>query len=1314
MRLSRLVPYALAFSSSMCIMILELVASRLVAQHVGASLIVWTSVIGIILAGICLGNVLGGRLADRVPPRLALGTLYALGAALTLACLWINGFVMRIPGLDTLPWDLRTLLVVSLDFLVPATVLGMISPVVAKMAVEQAEKTGSAIGDVYFWGAVGSIAGTFIAGFWLIDIAPTTTIVAVVAAGLALLACALNVDLIPRGLSLLTCILLLASALPNMGLPIALPNIAGLPFRLNPVAAAAHLCALLAAITAWFPLGTMLSIGPPQPKAAPRVDLVGLKKASESAVKGKSAVVVGGTDHASLTAPEPRESLRDLATLAFLASLGFMALEMVAGRLVTRHLGSSVFGWTSVIGVLLGGLSIGNWLGGKLANHITSERHASSLFLVASALVLTILLMETPPDWLVSNPLGYFFGGEKPVSLLPEGKLLSQALVSSGMPGWLRPWWFRVLFWTGVQFLPPAIAMGTVSPVVAKLAVDRLQKSGRTGRAIGSVYAWGMVGSILGTFLAGFWLIDVFGTKGVIILLATVMALAATSLGSIWHAAWAGIPLGLCVIAFAPPYIPGGLKGAIPLPGQKRIELDSSEMKAFLLKQGQNWGLREPTGDPNDPSSNIAYIDESNYYYIKVNNSLDESGTKRTLVLDNLIHGYEVLGQPRRLDYDYEHIYALVTHRILQAKAARAALADASKAELGTLFLGGGSYTFPRYLQSVYPRTWAEIAEIDPAVTRANHIALGLPWPEPGFPEPKLDGETGREVVSLQRQTIPLGPNNSAESRDAYVKALEQIIPPMRHDEKTGEAVVSLDGREIKLGPFGSEDARKRYLAAAREWFTTSKYRIRTTWGDARQYAAKHQDLKFDIVYGDAFNDFSVPWHLTTREFNELVNNMLTDHGVYMINIIDLYDSDEHAARSAPRKALQDKIAQALRGRWNGARTPEEIASGAMAYLTTPELSAEWDLLGTWATNALDGKSEEVSRDTIIAGLKQQRDEYLKANPKSQFEATPVDELAKSIEVVLATSHGTEAMTILDDARADLIHRYKRGNPDVLETVAAAIDTARTEAGKQTLVESRAKTIDELFEQLIETAASLGNVSPNNLADTITSLAKQLQENVDAKKIPAERSAAIFLLLGRIYQVASRDVTEDKPLTGARARAAAVEVAQEVARELGRVRSQVASRLATVQAASAQNEALSKTVADASHSFLTDRDAWIELAADAIIKARQVGGFLGSWVETARLTFPHIYVYGTHRTIGSGQRETFVVVASKAALDLDDLSLREGDLAFETDGVPTVPKIYPPSDMAALKLRSHKLILTDDHAPVENLLAPVAATRGED
>ena len=115
---ARILPYLLAFFSSLCIMILELVASRLVARHVGASLSVWTSVIGIMLGGICLGNVLGGRLADRVEPGRAVGPLYALGAFLTLGCLWVNAVVGLTPGPgERCPGTCRTVVVVTLDFL---------------------------------------------------------------------------------------------------------------------------------------------------------------------------------------------------------------------------------------------------------------------------------------------------------------------------------------------------------------------------------------------------------------------------------------------------------------------------------------------------------------------------------------------------------------------------------------------------------------------------------------------------------------------------------------------------------------------------------------------------------------------------------------------------------------------------------------------------------------------------------------------------------------------------------------------------------------------------------------------------------------------------------------------------------------------------------------------------------------------------------------------------------------------------------------------------------------------------------------------
>jgi len=56
---------ATVFISSACIMVIELVAGRLIARHLGSSLYTWTSVIGVVLAGMALGNYVGGRLAGR-------------------------------------------------------------------------------------------------------------------------------------------------------------------------------------------------------------------------------------------------------------------------------------------------------------------------------------------------------------------------------------------------------------------------------------------------------------------------------------------------------------------------------------------------------------------------------------------------------------------------------------------------------------------------------------------------------------------------------------------------------------------------------------------------------------------------------------------------------------------------------------------------------------------------------------------------------------------------------------------------------------------------------------------------------------------------------------------------------------------------------------------------------------------------------------------------------------------------------------------------------------------------------------------------
>lgn len=159
---------ATVFLTGAGIMTVELVASRLIARYLGSSLYTWTGVLGVILAGMSLGNYLGGRMADaarNLPGRIA--AMCFAGAAACLAILWLNAWAGASPLLMALSWPVRILLHMAWAFLLPATVLGTISPMVAKLAIERAAHVGRAIGTLYAWNAVGSIAGTFLTGFYL-------------------------------------------------------------------------------------------------------------------------------------------------------------------------------------------------------------------------------------------------------------------------------------------------------------------------------------------------------------------------------------------------------------------------------------------------------------------------------------------------------------------------------------------------------------------------------------------------------------------------------------------------------------------------------------------------------------------------------------------------------------------------------------------------------------------------------------------------------------------------------------------------------------------------------------------------------------------------------------------------------------------------------------------------------------------------------------------------------------------------------------------------------------------------------------------
>lgn len=183
--------YALVFAASACTLVIEILAGRLLAPYLGVSLYTWTSIIGVILAGITIGNYLGGMLADRAASRSLLRRIFLYSVVTVIAIVILAPTAAdRLTG-TALPLMVKIVLTTAIAFLVPATILGTITPVVVKLSLRSLDDAGLTVGRIYAVSAAGSIGGTFLTGFLLIDLFGSRTIVVLVAA--VLLVCGLVV-----------------------------------------------------------------------------------------------------------------------------------------------------------------------------------------------------------------------------------------------------------------------------------------------------------------------------------------------------------------------------------------------------------------------------------------------------------------------------------------------------------------------------------------------------------------------------------------------------------------------------------------------------------------------------------------------------------------------------------------------------------------------------------------------------------------------------------------------------------------------------------------------------------------------------------------------------------------------------------------------------------------------------------------------------------------------------------------------------------------------------------------------------------------
>ncbi|SCY39974.1 spermidine synthase [Butyrivibrio sp. INlla14] len=168
---NKLFLYMTEFFAGMSVMAVELGASRLLAPYFSSSQIVWTIIIGTIMIAMALGNIYGGRAADKNPDP---GRLYGriIVAALWIAAIPVLGkyIILGISAVLIFAVNSNFLVIAAfaacmIVFVFPLFLLGTVTPSLAKYTTDSLEDNGKIIGTLGAFNTIGSIIGTFVPTF---------------------------------------------------------------------------------------------------------------------------------------------------------------------------------------------------------------------------------------------------------------------------------------------------------------------------------------------------------------------------------------------------------------------------------------------------------------------------------------------------------------------------------------------------------------------------------------------------------------------------------------------------------------------------------------------------------------------------------------------------------------------------------------------------------------------------------------------------------------------------------------------------------------------------------------------------------------------------------------------------------------------------------------------------------------------------------------------------------------------------------------------------------------------------------------------
>ena len=332
--------------------------------------------------------------------------------------------------------------------------------------------------------------------------------------------------------------------------------------------------------------------------------------------------------------PVPVTALPPLVAggLVFFTSAAVLILEILAGRLLAPYVGVTLETYTAIIGTVLAGIAGGTWAGGWAADRVDPRSLLGPLLVGGGALSLATV------------PLTRAFGAQ--FSGTGRGSVVVLAVLT---------------------FLAPAAVLSAVNPSVVKLQLRDLSV---TGSVVGRLSALGTAGAIVGTFVAGFVLVDLFPSSTSILVIGGLLVLTGT-------AVWVRLA---------------------------RTTMSSGVATVLLLALAGG-GAGVAAGDPCDV--------ETKYHCARV----EEDGSRpggRLLVLDTLNHSYVDVDDPTHLEFRYTKVFADVVDAL------------APGGPLDAVHVGGGGFTMPRYLSAVRPGSDSVVLEIDGGVLELARDRLGL------------------------------------------------------------------------------------------------------------------------------------------------------------------------------------------------------------------------------------------------------------------------------------------------------------------------------------------------------------------------------------------------------------------------------------------------------------------------------------------------------------------------------------------------------------------------------------------------------------